>query len=197
MSEYISLQEAARLCSYSQEYLSLRARQGKLKALKLGRNWVCTKEGLEEYIARSSKPDFGHEKARFRVVDPPRNLPIYAPEAEMWEDDIPVDVERQQAFQRKFQFAFAVVLVTALSLASMIQGHQQVFTVTEKATEEFVSFVASLQNAAQETGFSAGKGVQVFLGAVSPPHENWSIPGIAKDYFVWLSEQVRKIVKGY
>lgn len=48
---YISLQQATKFCNYSQEYLSLRARQGKLKSLKLGRNWVTTKEWLEEYLS--------------------------------------------------------------------------------------------------------------------------------------------------
>jgi hypothetical protein len=47
---YISLQEATKYCDYSQEYLALRARQGKLKSLKLGKNWVTTKEWLGEYI---------------------------------------------------------------------------------------------------------------------------------------------------
>jgi hypothetical protein len=51
-TQYISLQEATKFCHYSQNYLSLRARQGKLKAVKFGRNWVTTKEWLEEYIER-------------------------------------------------------------------------------------------------------------------------------------------------
>jgi len=49
-AEYITLAEASKLCAYSQEYLSLRARQGKLGAVKKGRNWVTTKEWLWEYI---------------------------------------------------------------------------------------------------------------------------------------------------
>lgn len=48
--EYISLAQAAELCAYSQEYLSLRARQGKLKSVKLGRNWVTRRIWLEDYI---------------------------------------------------------------------------------------------------------------------------------------------------
>jgi len=48
--EYISLKDASKLCSYSQDYLSLRARQGKLKAVKIGRNWMTTKEWLNQYI---------------------------------------------------------------------------------------------------------------------------------------------------
>lgn len=47
---YISLTEAANRCEYSQEYLSLRARQGKLKAVKQGRNWVTTQGWLVEYL---------------------------------------------------------------------------------------------------------------------------------------------------
>jgi hypothetical protein len=47
--KYISLKEAAGYSSYSPDYLKLRARQGKLKALKMGRNWFTTKEWLEEY----------------------------------------------------------------------------------------------------------------------------------------------------
>ncbi|MCX6759881.1 MAG: hypothetical protein NTW46_00875, partial [Candidatus Nealsonbacteria bacterium] len=47
---YISLAEATRFCSYSLPYLNLRIRQGKLKAVKLGRNWMTTKEWLDEYL---------------------------------------------------------------------------------------------------------------------------------------------------
>ncbi|MBU4082825.1 hypothetical protein KKB98_02695, partial [Patescibacteria group bacterium] len=52
--KYISLKEASELCSYSQDYLSLRARQGKLKAAKMGRNWVTRKEWVKEYVAKAS-----------------------------------------------------------------------------------------------------------------------------------------------
>jgi len=51
-NNYISLQEATRYCEYSQEYLSLRARRGKLKAKKDGRNWVTKKEWLKDYITK-------------------------------------------------------------------------------------------------------------------------------------------------
>ncbi len=49
--EYISLAKAAEGSPYSQEYLSLRARQGKLKAVKLGRNWATKQEWVDEYFA--------------------------------------------------------------------------------------------------------------------------------------------------
>jgi uncharacterized membrane protein YraQ (UPF0718 family) len=50
--EYISLKAAQKYCRYSQDYLKLRARQGKLKALKIGRNWVTMKEWVEDYGRR-------------------------------------------------------------------------------------------------------------------------------------------------
>ncbi|PIX03165.1 hypothetical protein COZ78_01845, partial [bacterium (Candidatus Gribaldobacteria) CG_4_8_14_3_um_filter_42_11] len=51
-NNYISLTEAAeKYTNYSQEYLSLRARQGKLKAVKIGRNWLTKKDWVEEYLA--------------------------------------------------------------------------------------------------------------------------------------------------
>jgi hypothetical protein len=50
MSErYISLKEAAKHCPYSSDYLKLRARQGKLGAVKMGRNWFTTRGWLEIY----------------------------------------------------------------------------------------------------------------------------------------------------
>lgn len=48
----IPLREATKYCDYSQEYLSLRARQGKLKAVKIGRDWLTKKEWIKEYNQR-------------------------------------------------------------------------------------------------------------------------------------------------
>ena len=48
--KYIPLAEAAKYCSYSADYLKLRARQGKLKAVKIGRIWVTKKEWVKEYV---------------------------------------------------------------------------------------------------------------------------------------------------
>jgi len=46
---YISLAEAAKLCSYSEHYLRLRSRQGKLKSIKLGKKWMTTRAWLDDY----------------------------------------------------------------------------------------------------------------------------------------------------
>jgi len=60
-NKYLSLQRASKLSRYSQEYLSLRARQGKLKAVKRGRNWITTKEWLDEYIRSAEEYKEVHE----------------------------------------------------------------------------------------------------------------------------------------
>lgn len=53
-SKYISLAEATKYCDYSQEYLSLLARKGKLDAIKLGRDWVTTKQAVIDYTKKVS-----------------------------------------------------------------------------------------------------------------------------------------------
>lgn len=49
--EYLTLAQASEISrnGYSEEYLSLLARSGKIGAVKFGRNWKITKEALEEY----------------------------------------------------------------------------------------------------------------------------------------------------
>jgi Fic family protein len=47
---YISLKEATTYCDYSLEYLSLLARKGRLPAIKFERNWMTTREAIENYV---------------------------------------------------------------------------------------------------------------------------------------------------
>ncbi len=49
-TDYISLKDATKYCNYSQDYLKLRARQGKLRAIKIGRNWVTTHKWIQYYL---------------------------------------------------------------------------------------------------------------------------------------------------
>lgn len=49
LPKYISLAEAAKFCSYSEPYLRLRARQGKLASIKLGKKWMTTRSWLDDY----------------------------------------------------------------------------------------------------------------------------------------------------
>lgn len=47
---FISLAQATKYCSYSQEYLSKLAKEGKLEAIKIKRNWMTTKEAVLRYV---------------------------------------------------------------------------------------------------------------------------------------------------
>jgi len=52
--EWIPLREAARGTPYSQEYLSLLARKGRLEAIKRGRAWYTTRQAIGAYQASVS-----------------------------------------------------------------------------------------------------------------------------------------------
>ena len=53
--ELLPLKELAQNTPYSQEYLSLRARQGVLDAAKLGKTWYSTKYAIEQYLSEHGK----------------------------------------------------------------------------------------------------------------------------------------------
>lgn len=50
----ISISEAARHTPYSGEYLSLLARKGRLKAVKISRDWLTTREAVLEYVEKQA-----------------------------------------------------------------------------------------------------------------------------------------------
>lgn len=50
-SQFLSLAEAAKIVPYSQEYLSLLARRGRIAAVKIGKDWHVTQEALNNYLA--------------------------------------------------------------------------------------------------------------------------------------------------
>ncbi|MEZ4752992.1 MAG: Fic family protein [Bdellovibrionota bacterium] len=53
--EYVPLSKLANKFPYSQEYLSLLARQGKIDAYKDSRNWLSTEKAIRDYIKSISK----------------------------------------------------------------------------------------------------------------------------------------------
>jgi len=52
---FISLAIATKYCSYSQAYLGKLAKEGKLEAIKIKRNWTTTKEAIERYVKAHKK----------------------------------------------------------------------------------------------------------------------------------------------
>lgn len=56
LDKLIPLSEAAELSGLSQPHLALLARQGKLWAKKIGRDWLTTEDAVREYLARDRRP---------------------------------------------------------------------------------------------------------------------------------------------
>ncbi len=49
-TDLLSIVEAAKLTPYSADYLSLLARQGRLPAIKIARNWLTTRKAIFSYL---------------------------------------------------------------------------------------------------------------------------------------------------
>ncbi|MBU0706563.1 Fic family protein [Patescibacteria group bacterium] len=52
---FISLAAATKYCSYSQAYLGKLAKEGKLEAIKIKRNWITTKEAVLKYVKKHKR----------------------------------------------------------------------------------------------------------------------------------------------
>lgn len=129
IGEYISLQKATKYCNYSQEYLSLRARQGKLKAVKFGRNWVTKEEWLKEYLEKVE--EYNNNKNHFqKFVSPPKNLPI---------EKTPV-----------LRFGFVTALVFVLLVAGCVFGKTSFQNVFETANPYVIEISQASDLAAKE-----------------------------------------------
>ncbi|MDP3143215.1 MAG: hypothetical protein Q8N14_04690, partial [Candidatus Omnitrophota bacterium] len=59
--KYISLSEASALSEISRDYLNVLIRRGKLKAIKIGKNWLTTRAWLEEYTSIKDKGNLVQE----------------------------------------------------------------------------------------------------------------------------------------
>ena len=53
--ELISLSEAAVIAGMTRDHLGLLARKGKLRARKIGPNWVTTRAAVQEYLRDALK----------------------------------------------------------------------------------------------------------------------------------------------
>lgn len=68
--DLLTLKEAAELSPYSADYLNLLARKGKIRASKIGRDWLITKADLFEYLEKQQSDS----KQRVSVISKYLNL---------------------------------------------------------------------------------------------------------------------------
>ena len=164
--EYISLQEATKYCNYSQEYLSLRARQDKLKAIKFGRNWVTKKEWLNEYLRGIQEYNNSFAKKK-KVVAPPKNLPI---EEQLKKDVIDLDewvgldfdfdfrkLRKVLKPELQMRFGFVVIFTLILIVSNFVFG-QESFKSVYQDVSIFVG--GSLNKKVDEVLVDMSKGAQ-------------------------------------
>jgi hypothetical protein len=136
---YISLHEAAKHCSYSQEYLALRIRQGKLIGKKLGRNWVTRKEWLDDYSKQNGKglsgsfnnffPDF-----RDNFISTKKTFLNTEKFSIIVEPILEVVVSEKKLEEKKDGKFLPVVLAAAFSLFSLVAIF--IFTSSPKYSQE-------------------------------------------------------------
>jgi len=123
-SQYISLQEATKYCDYSQEYLSLRIRQGKLKGIKFARNWVTKKEWLKEYLkdvrennCNSVKNNF-HCQCRENFISAEKKIPFISEKFFITQELVKEkSTQENQVFLRNFSGAIAVISILLIFYA--------------------------------------------------------------------------------
>ena len=149
-NQYISLKEAAKTSSYSQEYLSLRARQGKLRAIKIGRNWTTTQEWLDEYIAKVEDATRRDLYLETKVVSPPENLPTK-------KEEIPVLFRPKKAsFFPSVRVGFAVATILLFVFGGAAYGKDGVYELVENANKAVQALGDNVQQVAVEVALSLG-----------------------------------------
>jgi len=186
---YISLQEATRYCNYSQVYLSLRACQGKLKAVKLGRNWVIKREWLEEYLSRVKDYNNNLNKKRKKetkkaedgfpclkkvkvVSKVPRNLPI---------GDVklipvcPFSFRLSEFFKKavvlpSFRFGFAWAMTLVLIIAGGVFGRASL----KVTADDIAKVISSAEEKISED--------EIYSVAV------YETANVFKNYFKWVEQ---------
>ncbi len=156
---YISLKKATEYCKYSQEYLSLRARQGKLKAIKFGRNWVTKKEWLNEYLLEIEEYNNSFVKEK-KTIAPPRNLPT---EEQFEKDVIRLDVRKILKPELQVRFGFVVIFTLSLIVTSLIFGQESFKSVYQNVS----TFVGSIDKQIDEVLADMPKEVQEIVRGIN------------------------------
>ena len=192
-SQYISLQEATKYCSYSQEYLSLRARQGKLKAVKIGRNWVIKKEWLKEYLKRNEKEKRKERKVKvvtrpqIQTTKPPENLPI-----ETTTEKLLIPLVELVGPKIRFRFIGALVFVLLLGgLFFFGQIKPEIFPEKIKITYQDTSLIMATM---------VSKEVRASTIDTFKDYGQWlrfQIPKVKTAYFAADNFVKRKLSRGY
>ncbi len=155
---YITLQESTQYCQYSQEYLSLRARSGKLKAVKFGRNWMTKKEWLDEYLStveeykeyidecvkRKETKNNGIESIKefTKHIVAPENLPVGELGFFGKIKEAVFNFPSPEFFSNRLGFGFASAFASVLIIAGCVFGNSSLIKVFRQA-DSFAGIISS------------------------------------------------------
>lgn len=176
--DYLSLEEATKFCNYSQEYLSLRARQGKLKALKFSNKWVTTAAWLEDY--QNQAEDYHNQIKNKRLKKEPKKISRPAP---------PANLPIKRLFEMTLSFSevnppLRAVLVVVLIMAG-------VFFAKDSLSENYYYFLPYIQNITQNI---AGLSDDFFVAAVNHEDTLKSLSDIFREYGRWVKDQAIELL---
>ncbi len=133
VQNYITLQEATTHCEYSQEYLSLRARSGKLKAVKIGRNWTTKKEWLDEYLATVENYKEYVEDCKAKKITKEENKEIIKEFTKQVVAPENLPVNEPVFFSSRLGIGFASVFASVLIIAGCVFGNSSLINVSQQA----------------------------------------------------------------
>ena len=202
--EYISLEEATKYCSYSQEYLSLRARQGKIKAVKIRRSWVTKREWLEEYLVRVEGFNNNIKDKRVEKVLKLKEIkPVCRSPAEQGEFDEKKITRVRSPLVPVLRFVFVTALVFVLIIAVGILGKSSLANIFHQ-TSPYVERIRKAGDIIiEKTARNINQSFTAVFEDISYLSENTYINGVSvkdisqgtsetfKEYFQWLSSNIK------
>jgi hypothetical protein len=212
-NNYISLQEATKFCDYSQEYLSLRARQGKLKVLKFGRNWVTKKEWIEEYLQKVEEYNNNLNNKKETIAVPEKKF-ILPPERQRREKKKiyflrpPKNLPIEKSPTLRFGFSFALVFV--LLITGIVFGKASFQNVYNQASPLVHQSFVAVSEDLKDLNNQAAIAIDSFARAISNSKnqlpersEGWrrdlslrlaDVGGLFKEYGQWIADNIKSSI---
>jgi len=211
--EYISLGEAAKNSPYSQEYLSLRARQGKLKSIKLGRNWATKQEWVDEYISLMNEyreDIIKQSDQKQELTIEPKERIIESKELTTESKEFIKDKEiKATVFPVKYNFALTVTMAFLVLFLSYIIVGGGIDQIIEDFNLSNSELIISLKEGVNDISYKINNG-ESGLGlvyeldeyAIDPTllsYDNtvWEeTASVFGSYFSWLGDELKYNIKG-
>jgi len=168
---------------HSQQYLSLRARQGKLKAVKFGRNWVTKKEWVEEYADAAR---LYNSKMIFTQMDAPKEIKAVPPK------NLPIE---QSKLLEGLKLSATISLVCILLGSSISYSRSSFKTVSDSLdpyADKIYSFTKSLAREGEETIGDVRIAIASYGDKFSDVYyQTGSAAEIFKEYGNWLVDNLK------